>query len=134
MEACGGNQVFIRAVLSKPEHLKQTGDEAGHAGRKIASPRVCPTNMGAERASMPARVEFVGKMVVLVFPWYTGNILGSQWYQRRATAFSTHHARGKLVAFFGVGAGHLIDKPPEAGNVLVQLPDYKVGPVTSEIS
>ena len=61
------------------------------------------------------------------------NRLGTERKQRVPVRFATHHRRGEFLPLLLVGTALPIQKTPEAADVLLQLPEDKIGAVSAEV-
>lgn len=89
--------------------------------------------MCAHRASLSNGIRVVVEVVAMIIAWNSGDVFNSLRDQRRPIPFSSYHGCGKLFAFFRVSAGRVVEKFPKAGNILLQLMQYKIRSITSEI-
>ncbi len=137
VEACGRHHIVTETLALEAQHAQQAPPERLHAARQVAGARVGAADVGAERAANAGGVVLVEKTVVLVLAPVGGNAgdqLAGRWDQRRAVPAPSDHGIGQVRALLLVMTRLLVDEPPEAGDVLLQLAEHEIAAVATQVA
>src|SRR6478672_6244745 len=143
MKARGSDKISAQILVPESEDANQVDDPALYAAGDVSIARVGAANMRAERTSSAGHIRAVGKLVesYILFPrgFVTcasdaGNRSAACGNQGRAVSnCSSHHGFRQLISRQPPEADCLIQKLPEAADVLPKLTHDHVGAIQAQV-